>query len=439
MTTLSMEEEEGSVKHSSRDYVLGVFVFALALVVLFGCATKSKTTQSEGAAEQAKPVSESAAKSPEATPVPPPQPSTPSQATAPVEPSPPAQPSSPPSETSESTQPPAQWTAEIVPARVNLRKEPSMKGKIIRVLKKGTKLIVFEEENDWLHVRLEDGAEGWVGKSMTSEGTRSDSSVATAANVSGTLEINQKKFNLSHGYIDMEKPEEPVVSLSDKPLPTDQVPFLEADYALKNKVHAVVFGINRKDKKLSRDMKWTYFGGDGDIPVTVFPSENVSLALKQADDTLVEGRIKTSQPVKLTDLTYSFDVSFKLDAKAALAKATAPKNVSFSGDDSAPVKAYKEYYKAIMAGDLEGMKRYLAAEHVKDLGKMDSKERAMVLDVLKMRPEQLKIEKPSISGDQATFKVSGQEGSTVSTGSIKMVIENGTWKMLEDKWQSISK
>jgi len=48
-----------------------------------------------------------------------------------------------------------------------------MKAKIIRVLKKGTKLIVFEEKTGWLRVRLEDGAEGWVGKSTTSEGTRS--------------------------------------------------------------------------------------------------------------------------------------------------------------------------------------------------------------------------------------------------------------------------
>ena len=58
-------------------------------------------------------------------------------------------------------------------AFVNLRKEPSKEAKIIRVLKKGTKLIVLEEKKGWLRVQLEDGAEGWVGKSMTSEGTRS--------------------------------------------------------------------------------------------------------------------------------------------------------------------------------------------------------------------------------------------------------------------------
>jgi hypothetical protein len=314
-----------------------------------------------------------------------------------------------------------------------------MEGRIARVLKKGTKLIVFEEKEGWLRVRLEDGAEGWVGKSMTSDGLPAISSAEIAADVSGTLDINKKKLKITYGYIDMGKPEEPVIILSDKPLPPDQIPFLNADYATKNNVHAVVFGIVRNEKKLSSDMRWVYFGKDADIPFSVFPGDKVSLDLKQADDILVQGKVKTSQPVNLTDLTYSFDASFKLSAKDALAKASTPRKVSFSGDDSPPVKAYKEYCKAIMAGDLEGIKKYLVAKNLKELEEMDSKEREMVLDVLKMRPEQLKIEKPSITGDQATFKASGKEGSAVSTGSIKMVIENGTWKVLEDKWQTISK
>jgi uncharacterized protein YgiM (DUF1202 family) len=47
-----------------------------------------------------------------------------------------------------------------------------MKGKITRVVKKGTKLIVLEEKLGWFHVRLEDGAEGWIAKSMTTEGVQ---------------------------------------------------------------------------------------------------------------------------------------------------------------------------------------------------------------------------------------------------------------------------
>ena len=83
--------------------------------------------------------------------------------------------------------------------------------------------------------------------------------------------------------------------LSDKPLPEEQVPFLNADYAVKNKVHAVVFGIIARDRKIS-DMRWVYLGGEADIPVTVFPDDIISLDLKQADESVVEGKIKTVRP-----------------------------------------------------------------------------------------------------------------------------------------------
>ena len=262
--------------------------------------------------------------------------------------------------------------------------------------------------------------------------------VAVAADVSGTLEINKKKFKLAYGYIDMVQPEEPVIVLSDKPLPEEQVPFLNADYAVKNKVHAVVFGIVSRDKKIS-DMRWIYLGGDADIPVTVFPDDLISLDLKQADESVVEGKINTVRPKTLTDLTYSFNASFKLSAKAAREKAMAPKKVLFTGDDSAPVKAYKDYYRAVMAGEAGALKKNLAAKSLKDFESMDAKEQEMVFEMMKMRPEVLKIAKPAITGNEATFKAEGKEGTGDSTGTIKMQLEDGKWKVLEDKWSTVIK
>jgi hypothetical protein len=261
---------------------------------------------------------------------------------------------------------------------------------------------------------------------------------ANAADVSGTMEINKKKFKLTYGYIDMAQPEEPVIVLSDKPLPEEQVPFLNADYAVKNKVHAVVFGIISKDKKIS-DMRWVYLGGAADIPFTVFPEDIISLDLKQADENVVEGKIKTSRPQTLTDLTYSFTAAFKLSAKAAREKALAPKKVSFKGDDSAPVKAYKDYYRAVMAGDTAAIKKNLVAKSLKEFESMDAKEQEMVFEMMKMRPEVLKIAKPAITGNEATFKAEGKEGTGDSTGTIKMQLEDGKWKVLEDKWSTVIK
>jgi uncharacterized protein YgiM (DUF1202 family) len=45
-----------------------------------------------------------------------------------------------------------------------------MNSMIIRVLNKGAKLTVLEEEAGWLYVELEGGMKGWVGRSTTSMG-----------------------------------------------------------------------------------------------------------------------------------------------------------------------------------------------------------------------------------------------------------------------------
>ena len=147
-----------------------------------------------------------------------------------------------------------------------------------------------------------------------------------------------------------------------------------------------------------------------DIPVTVFPDDIISLDLKQADETVVEGKIKTSRPKTLTDLTYSFTATFKLSAKAAREKALAPKKVSFTGDDSAPVKAYKDYYRAVMAGDAGAMKKNLAAKSLKEFESMDAKEQEMVLEMMKMRPEAAEDSKTGHCGKRGHLQGRGQGG-----------------------------
>jgi len=149
------------MKHSTRKFLVGILLLTATAFFLFGCATQSKTTQPEGTAEQPKPVSDPATQ----------EKSSPPPSVKPISTTT-TQTSSPPPKTPEVSQPTAQRTSEIGSPFVNLRQEPSMDSKIIKVLKKGTKLTVLQEKAGWLRVQLEDGTEGWVGKSMTSEGTQ---------------------------------------------------------------------------------------------------------------------------------------------------------------------------------------------------------------------------------------------------------------------------
>lgn len=168
------------MKRSARNYLMGVLILTLVIVISMGCATKKGTTQpdtkpapAEGKTEEpTKSVPAPSAKTEEATPAPSPKtqeaappPSSPTKTTTPA-------PASPPSKTPEPSPAPALRTTEIVLSFVNVRQGPSTDSKIITVVKKGTKLTVLEDKSGWLHVRLEDGTEGWVGKSMTSEGTK---------------------------------------------------------------------------------------------------------------------------------------------------------------------------------------------------------------------------------------------------------------------------
>ncbi len=149
------------MKRATRNCLLVTLLVIVTVFFSYGCASKSKTTQPEGTVEQPKQATEPSAQEKSS----PPAPETPAPATT-------APPSPQTSKTSEVSQPAAQRTTEIVPSFVNLRQGPGMDSKIIRVLKKGTKLTVLQEKAGWLRIQLEDGAEGWVGKAMTSEGAQ---------------------------------------------------------------------------------------------------------------------------------------------------------------------------------------------------------------------------------------------------------------------------
>jgi len=45
----------------------------------------------------------------------------------------------------------------------------------------------------------------------------------------------------------------------------------------------------------------------------------------------------------------------------------------------------------------------------------------------------IKVSKPTLAGNEVSFKVEGKEGNNLFTGSVKMQIEGGSWKVFEDK------
>ncbi len=72
---------------------------------------------------------------------------------------------------------PSLRTTKVTVTSENLREKPQ--GKIVGKVNKGTTLVILEEIEKWLRVRLEDGREAWIWRASTSEGTKTSSTPTT--------------------------------------------------------------------------------------------------------------------------------------------------------------------------------------------------------------------------------------------------------------------
>jgi hypothetical protein len=257
--------------------------------------------------------------------------------------------------------------------------------------------------------------------------------------VTGAITTNGQKASLTVGYVD-ESPEDLVLMLASKTLPPDSAPFIGEDTARKLGIHAVSVTVTRATKKLDpQGLNGVYYPGK-EMGFSGLLVTNVTLQVTRLDATGIEGRIFTAKPITLSDLTYSFDVTFAMPLGKA-APAAAPVVVRVSGDvTSPPTAVYVEYYRAAHAGDARTIRGFLSAAASKEFDTTDAKVRSMMLDLLKDRPSEIQIAKPAVTGGKATFTVSGLNlASTKQSATVTMVLEGGAWKVEKDSWSITSK
>jgi hypothetical protein len=133
--------------------------------------------------------------------------------------------------------------------------------------------------------------------------------------VSGTLTVDGKATSPSHAYLDETDPDEPIVVLSDQPLPPDAIPFIPEKLVRDSGLHAVAFSVSRKDGRLTNTYGKLFCPGH-EIGVGFARVEdgNVALETKRIDASGIEGRFMTPKPVKLSFVAYAFDLSFRAAA-----------------------------------------------------------------------------------------------------------------------------
>ena len=104
------------------------------------------------------------APAPVAQAAPAPSPPAPGPAATPAAPA--APPGPPGAQVPAAQAPPAPKTALIRTAQANFRAAPGTSARIVAVLRKGTRVEVLEERNQWYRVKLADGREGWIAESV---------------------------------------------------------------------------------------------------------------------------------------------------------------------------------------------------------------------------------------------------------------------------------
>jgi hypothetical protein len=261
--------------------------------------------------------------------------------------------------------------------------------------------------------------------------------LAAAAKVTGSITTNGQKTALILAYVD-ESQSDIIIVLASKEVPRDVIPFIGEDVARKLKIHAVAFTVSRAKRALDRSFQGVFFPGT-DSGFVGLREGAATLNVTRLDATGIEGRIFTPTPVETSFVTYSFDATFAIPLGAA-APAPPPVEVKISGDTSPPALAYADYYRAVFAGDVQKVRSFFAADRRKDFDAADPQKRAMLLDLMKSNPAEIRIGTPAISGGTATLKVEGvNETATKSTATITMVQEGGAWKVGKESWSSTSK
>lgn len=134
--------------------------------------------------------------------------------------------------------------------------------------------------------------------------------------VSGSLTVNGKKVQLLYAYVDNVQPDEPIVVISNKPLPQDAIPFVPAKLVKEQNLYVIAFTISSKDKKLANGYGMLHHPeSDTGVGFGRVEEGGLTLAISKLDANMIEGKISTTKPVKLPYISYSFDIAFKVKKK----------------------------------------------------------------------------------------------------------------------------
>ncbi|MBV9495598.1 MAG: DUF4878 domain-containing protein [Acidobacteria bacterium] len=255
----------------------------------------------------------------------------------------------------------------------------------------------------------------------------------------GTLTVNGKTVQLKYSYAALKqdplekKKQATSVLITDQAIPADAAgdEFKLMDVRDQQKINGVMILVTEDGQIVSGALysplmkKMDYVSGVG----------MQKLDLKTHDANRIAGKVWLEKPDDFFDNVYQYNVTFDAPISAAKAKDAPPvlKGKALPAGGGDPGKAYEAYRKALLAGDVAGLRKSLAAERAKDLDSPEFKKNLALIQAF--QPKTVKITGGAVDGDTATLLGKASDDGQTSTGEITMVKEGGAWKLSKESWK----
>lgn len=245
--------------------------------------------------------------------------------------------------------------------------------------------------------------------------------------VEGNLTVDGTAAPMQHIYVDQYRDEFTVV-LTDNPVAQEMIPYEVSTLSEQGKVRALEFTVSRETQNLLPRMRRAiYFHPVWTRQIDI---GNGVLTISKFDENQLVGRMKTPSENESNGHHFAYDISFSVSLKRE------PPQLTITGQNDPPSQAYAAYCKALMNGDMDEFKKYVPSENLASLPK-DENELILGLEFAQdMMMTDIEILSSTISDTKAVLTMQGTRGLTTASGNVTMVLENGTWKVSEESWET---
>ena len=254
---------------------------------------------------------------------------------------------------------------------------------------------------------------------------------AYAGNAEGQLTVAGDTVQLQYAYATaqpgfFDETKEDIVVIVTTITLSDEV--VEDEWERRDVEKSVEITINAEQRPISVSINHPAFQASPSGMSTEY-----ILELKTFDEKNIEGKFYCKTEKEFFDTAYTFDFTFQAEIhrKEKLPPPTEAEKEAAAKSPQAAV--YLEFVKATHAGDIETLKKVLAADVAKELDGPDGKDMLEFMQLF--TPPTAEFQRIIEEGETATLMVNAQHEGQELVGTIEFIKEGDTWRVMMSDWE----